>query len=73
MTVCVYPCTKVLPDAGFTLMSATNEEMDPVTPMAAFGCIALGLWSGCIIGFSTEYYTSNAYDPVKKVLVGACN
>jgi H(+)-translocating pyrophosphatase len=32
----------------------------------------LGLWSGCIIGFSTEYYTSNAYSPVAEILVGAC-
>jgi len=40
--------------------------------MSAFGCIAFGLWSGCIIGFSTEYYTSNAFDPVAKVLVDAC-
>merc|ERR1712216_951837 len=39
----------------------------------AFGCIAFGLWSGCIIGFSTEYYTSNAYEPVAKVLVDACD
>merc|ERR1712178_112876 len=37
----------------------------------AYGCIAIGLWSGCIIGFVTEYYTSNAYNPVG-VLVNSC-
>lgn len=31
-----------------------------------------GLWSGMIIGFITEYYTSNAYGPTLK-LVEACD
>lgn len=26
-----------------------------------FLCVAVGLWAGLIIGFVTEYYTSNAY------------
>lgn len=26
-----------------------------------FFCVAIGLWAGLIIGFVTEYYTSNAY------------
>jgi H(+)-translocating pyrophosphatase len=30
----------------------------------AFVCCALGLWSGLIIGYFTEYFTSNAYKPV---------
>jgi len=29
----------------------------------AYGCVIIGLWSGMVIGFSTEYYTSNAYGP----------
>merc|ERR1719221_1648145 len=29
--------------------------------------INLGLWSGLIIGFVTEYYTSNTYFPVKEI------
>ncbi|KAL2482732.1 Pyrophosphate-energized vacuolar membrane proton pump 1 [Forsythia ovata] len=32
-----------------------------------FLCVAVGLWAGLIIGFVTEYYTSNAYSPVKDV------
>jgi len=36
-----------------------------------FFCIACGLWSGCVIGFVTEYYTSNTYAPVQE-LAGAC-
>ena len=27
----------------------------------------MGLWSGLIIGYFTEYYTSNTYKPVKKL------
>merc|ERR1719181_1621763 len=32
-------------------------------------CIAiwLGLWSGLIIGFTTEYYTSHSYQPVRDI------
>jgi len=37
------------------------------TPMKAFAAIAAGLWSGCIIGFVTEYYTSNTYSPTQEV------
>merc|ERR1719313_1566098 len=29
--------------------------------------IILGLWSGLIIGFVTEYYTSNTYYPVREI------
>ena len=30
----------------------------------AYGCVMAGLWSGLIIGWITEVYTSNAYSPV---------
>lgn len=33
----------------------------------AVGCVLAGLWSGLIIGYSTEYYTSNSYRPVQEV------
>jgi inorganic pyrophosphatase len=26
-----------------------------------FFCVAIGLWAGLAIGFTTEYFTSNAY------------
>jgi len=29
--------------------------------------VVLGLWSGLIIGFVTEYYTSSSYDPVRSI------
>jgi inorganic pyrophosphatase len=36
-----------------------------VSRWTAYGCICFGLWSGMVIGFTTEYYTSNAYQPTK--------
>lgn len=36
-----------------------------------YGCIMVGLWSGLIIGFITEYFTSNSYSPVLE-LVESC-
>jgi H(+)-translocating pyrophosphatase len=32
-----------------------------------FFCVGSGLWAGLIIGFVTEYFTSNAYQPVQDV------
>ncbi|MCO5605917.1 hypothetical protein L7F22_060103 [Adiantum nelumboides] len=32
-----------------------------------FFCMAVGLWAGLIIGYTTEYFTSNAYSPVQDV------
>ncbi|KAL4293113.1 hypothetical protein AHAS_Ahas18G0095600 [Arachis hypogaea] len=32
-----------------------------------FLCVAVGLWAGIIIGFVTEYNTSNAYSPVQDI------
>merc|ERR550537_1719397 len=29
--------------------------------------IALGLWSGLLIGYITEYYTSHSYEPVREI------
>lgn len=37
------------------------------TPTHAWICTLAGLWSGMIIGFITEYYTSHSYGPVREV------
>lgn len=42
-----------------------------VTPWRAYFCVFSGLWSGFIIGFITEVYTSSSYAPVKG-LAEAC-
>lgn len=36
-----------------------------------FICVMCGLWSGLLIGFITEYYTSHSYGPVREV-ANAC-
>jgi len=60
MTVAIIPAIYMLPD---TMNFAFGGAEYIATPWRIFGCIALGLWSGMIIGGSTEYYTSNAYSP----------
>lgn len=40
--------------------------------MHAWVCTLAGLWSGMIIGFITEYYTSHSYGPVREVSM-ACS
>jgi len=32
-----------------------------------YGCVISGLWSGLLIGYITEYFTSHAYSPVRDV------
>jgi len=59
MSVMIIPAVYMLPDYdmemkfGGTVYVATNWKL--------YGCIMMGLWSGMIIGASTEYYTSNSY------------
>lgn len=36
-------------------------------PIDAWYCTLFGLWSGLIIGYITEYYTSHSYAPVREV------
>jgi inorganic pyrophosphatase len=62
MTVAIVPAVYMLPTEmvmkfGGKSYNATNWKL--------YGCIMMGLWSGMIIGASTEYYTSNKYSPTK--------
>lgn len=41
------------------------------TQWQVYGCIMLGLWSGMLIGLSTEYYTSHSFSPTRE-LARAC-
>jgi len=47
--------------------SHVSGKTGDVTDVDMFWCVAIGLWAGLAIGLVTEYYTSNAYDPVKDV------
>jgi len=65
MTLALVPAMWILPET-FTMREASGEDKE-VTRWKAYGCIMFGLWSGMIIGFVTEYYTSNAYGPTLKL------
>ena len=69
MTLALVPAMWLLPEE-FKLSQA-DGSVKAVTRWKAFGCIMFGLWSGMVIGFITEYYTSNAYGPTLK-LCTAC-
>jgi len=46
---------------------SVDDKHQSVRWWHVFFCIAAGLWSGLIIGFITEYYTSHSYVPVREV------
>jgi inorganic pyrophosphatase len=69
MTAVLIPCIYVLPETfEFDLEDGVVKT---VKRWDAFGCIAIGLWSGCIIGYVTEMYTSNSWKHVL-LLVDSC-
>ena len=59
-TPMVFAITRFLP-SSITMgnLQFTNTDV--------FVCIICGLWSGLLIGFVTEYYTSHSYAPVRDV------
>ena len=69
MTLATVPIVYVLPESfKLDVFGATYL----VTRWKSFGCVMLGLWSGLIIGFVTEIYTSNAYSPVQNLAEACC-
>ncbi|XP_072954637.1 pyrophosphate-energized vacuolar membrane proton pump-like isoform X1 [Typha angustifolia] len=51
--------------SNFTIYDFDKEKR--VKNWHLFFCVAVGLWAGLIIGYITEYFTSNAYGPVQDV------
>ena len=51
--------------SSFTIFNFGAQKV--VKNWELFFCGAIGLWSGLVIGFVTEYYTSNAYSPIQDV------
>eukprot|EP00252_Welwitschia_mirabilis_P021780 TRINITY_DN568_c0_g1_i1.p1 TRINITY_DN568_c0_g1~~TRINITY_DN568_c0_g1_i1.p1 ORF type:complete len:766 (-),score=111.42 TRINITY_DN568_c0_g1_i1:214-2511(-) len=51
--------------SSFTIYNFGGQKV--VKNWELFFCVAVGLWAGLIIGFVTEYFTSNAYSPVQDV------
>jgi len=62
MTPVLYLCTRYFLPQTFNLYSDTNAIN--VKSIECFYCCALGLWSGYVIGYTTNYYTSAEYSPV---------
>ncbi|KAH7447017.1 hypothetical protein KP509_01G087500 [Ceratopteris richardii] len=58
-------CYLAVPDT-FTIYNLGNTPKE-VKWWHLFFCVAVGLWAGLIIGYTTEYFTSNAYSPVRDV------
>ncbi|XWS16496.1 hypothetical protein CRYUN_Cryun34aG0093300 [Craigia yunnanensis] len=48
-------------------LSPSALKFKALSLKATILCVGVGLWAGLIIGFVTEYYTSNAYSPVRDV------
>ena len=74
MTACVVPVVYSLPET-FEFATEGDDGMIVKTLLVgrwtAYICIVFGLWSGMVIGFTTEYFTSNAYGPTQ-YLAKAC-
>lgn len=69
MSIIIIPIIYILPSTFTINLSSTNSVTSD--PWKAYGCIICGLWSGLIIGYITEIFTSNSYSPVKE-LVESC-
>ncbi|KAG9141081.1 hypothetical protein Leryth_001582, partial [Lithospermum erythrorhizon] len=65
MTVGIAIVTYVALPSSFTIFNFGAQK--DVKNWQLFLCVAVGLWGGLVIGFVTEYYTSNAYSPVQDV------
>ena len=63
MTPVLYFCSQAFLPPSFTLTAGNIK----VLRIECFYCTVLGLWSGYVIGYVTNYYTSGSYAPVKKL------
>ena len=71
MTLITIPLIFLLPDQIHFYQVFGNNTI-VCTQWKAFTCVCLGLWSGLIIGYVTEIYTSNAYSPVQNLAEACC-
>jgi len=68
MTIVCVPLLWLLP--AQLDISFAGEVFD-ATRVQVYGCLIMGLWSGLLIGLSTEYYTSHSFGPTRE-LARAC-
>ncbi|KAL6002218.1 Pyrophosphate-energized vacuolar membrane proton pump 1 [Asimina triloba] len=65
MTIGIAMVSFIALPSSFTLFDFGREKI--VRNWHLFFCVAIGLWAGLVIGYTTEFYTSNAYSPVQDV------
>jgi Na+/H+-translocating membrane pyrophosphatase len=63
--VLVLLCLFLLPEEMSYLID--DSEKTKTKPWCVMVCALAGLWAGLIIGYITDYYTSNAHGPVLKL------
>jgi len=68
MSVLLVPAVLILPPKAVVPFGGYDYVC---TQWGLYGCVMVGLWSGLLIGFITEYFTSNKYSPVLE-LVESC-
>jgi len=66
-TVIMTPIAIVLSAVCLPAQFELNSEFKQVQWWYCAVSICLGLWSGLVIGFVTEYYTSHSYTPVREI------
>jgi H(+)-translocating pyrophosphatase len=69
MTASLIPCVYMLPDQ---LDITFSSDQYTATRFEILGCILMGLYSGLLIGLSTEYYTSHSFGPVRELTRACC-
>jgi inorganic pyrophosphatase len=68
MSVACVPILWIMPESLDISFAGNNY---PATRGQVYGCVMMGLWSGLLIGLSTEYFTSHSYGPTRE-LARAC-
>ncbi len=63
--VLVVCCLFLLPEEISNLFADVKERK--ATNVGVMVCSLAGLWSGLIIGYVTDFYTSNAHSPTKNL------
>merc|ERR1719499_1605086 len=66
-TALMTPIVLILSFMCLPAVFSMGEGYEQVTRMYCAVSVTLGLWSGLIIGFVTEYYTSHSYEPVREI------
>merc|ERR1719491_1195477 len=66
-TVLMTPVVVVLSKVCLPHTFSMGEGHEHVTDLHCATSVMLGLWSGLVIGFVTEYYTSASYTPVREI------